>query len=268
MKNRVSTFKVTKMDCPSEEQMIRMKLEGVEAILQLNFDIPNRKLEVIHSGDISAFENDIHALNFDSTLVSTEDYTAQIETNSDEVERKMLWWVLAINFSFFVIEMLYGWISKSMGLVADSLDMLADSIVYGMSLIAVGSTVLKKKKIAKISGYFQMFLALLGLVEVIRRFIGMEEIPVFQSMIVISILALIANSVSLFLIQKVKSEEAHMKASAIFTSNDIIINVGVIVAGGLVYFTQSKYPDLVIGSMIFLIVVRGAMRILRLSNSS
>ena len=254
------------MDCPSEEQMIRMKLEGIESILQLNFDIPNRTLEVIHLGDVSSFENYIHTLNFDSTLVSTEEYSAPIESNNDEVERKMLWWVLAINFSFFVIEMLYGWISKSMGLVADSLDMFADSIVYGMSLIAVGSTILKKKKIAKISGYFQMLLALLGLVEVIRRFIGMEEIPMFQNMIVISILALIANSISLYLIQKVKSEEAHMKASAIFTSNDIIINIGVIIAGGLVYFTQSKYPDLVIGSMIFLIVMRGAVRILKLSK--
>lgn len=145
------------MDCPSEEQMIRMKLEGIEAILQLNFDIPNRKLEVIHSGDVSVFEKDIHALNFDSTLVSSEEYTAQIESNNDEVERKMLWWVLAINFSFFVIEMLYGWISKSMGLVADSLDMLADSVVYGMSLMAVGSTVLKKKKIAKSAVTFRCF---------------------------------------------------------------------------------------------------------------
>lgn len=266
MSNKISVFRVSKMDCPSEEQMIRMKLEGNEAILQLNFDIPKRKLEVIHSGEVSSFEKDIHALNFDSSLVSTEEYTAQIESNNDEVERKMLWWVLAINFSFFVIEMLYGWISKSMGLVADSLDMLADSIVYGMSLIAVGSTMIKKKRIAKISGYFQMLLALIGLVEVIRRFIGMESIPVFQNMIMISILALIANSISLYLIQKVKSEEAHMKASAIFTSNDIVINLGVIVAGGLVYFTNSKYPDLVIGSLIFLIVIRGAFRILKLSK--
>ncbi len=266
MKNRISTFKVTKMDCPSEEQMIRMKLEGIETILQLNFDIPNRKLEVIHSGEVSSFEKDIHALNFDATLISTEEYTTEIESSNDNIERKMLWWVLAINFSFFVIEILYGWVSKSMGLVADSLDMLADSIVYGMSLIAVGSTMLKKKKIAKVSGYFQILLALLGLVEVIRRFIGMEEIPVFQNMIVISIFALIANSVSLYLIQKVKSEEAHMKASAIFTSNDIIINLGVIIAGALVYFTQSKYPDLIIGFMIFLIVMRGALRILKLSK--
>ena len=57
-----------------------------------------------------------------------------------------------------------------------------------------------------------------------------------------------------------------MKASMIFTANDVIINIGVIIAGVLVYFMQSKYPDLIIGSIVFLIVVRGAIRILKLSK--
>jgi Co/Zn/Cd efflux system component len=153
-----------------------------------------------------------------------------------------------------------------MGLVADSLDMLADALVYGLSLWAVGSTVIRKKKVARLSGYFQLALALLGLSEVIRRFISFEEVPDFQTMIIVSILALVANSVCLYLLQKSKSKEAHMKATMIFTSNDIIINTGVILAGILVLLTQSKYPDLIIGSIVFLIVVRGALRILKLGK--
>jgi Co/Zn/Cd efflux system component len=85
-------------------------------------------------------------------------------------------------------------------------------------------------------------------------------------MIVVSILALIANSVCLYLLQRSKSEEAHMKASMIFTSNDVIINSGVILAGILVLVTKSKYPDLVIGGIVFLIVVRGAIRMLKLGK--
>jgi Co/Zn/Cd efflux system component len=81
-------------------------------------------------------------------------------------------------------------------------------------------------------------------------------------MIGVSIFALIANAICLFLLQKSKSKEAHMKASMIFTSNDVIINTGVILAGVLVLLTNSKYPDLVIGAIVFLIVVRGAIRIL------
>jgi Co/Zn/Cd efflux system component len=139
-------------------------------------------------------------------------------------------------------------------------------LVYGLSLWAVGSTVTRKKKVAKLSGYFQLALALLGLSEVIRRFISFEEVPDFQTMIIVSVLALIANSVCLYLLQKSKSNEAHMKATMIFTSNDIIINTGVIAAGVLVLLTQSKYPDLIIGAIVFLIVVRGAFRILKLGK--
>ncbi|MDX5479370.1 MAG: cation transporter, partial [Cyclobacteriaceae bacterium] len=173
---------------------------------------------------------------------------------------------LAINFAFFLIEMITGLISKSMGLVADSLDMLADSIVYALALYAVGGTIAKKKNIAAFAGYFQILLAVLGFAEVIRRFLGVEKMPDFSMMIIISILALIANVICLYLLQKGKSKEAHMQASMIFTSNDIIINGGVILAGILVLWTGSSYPDLIIGGIVFLIVARGAYRILQLSK--
>lgn len=262
-----STFIIQKMDCPSEEQMIRMKLEGINVIEGLEFDIPNRKLFVFHRDNPDKFEQKIYDLDLDASLDETDvadEFTRDV--NAEKIQRKVLWTVLIINFSFFVIEMVYGWISGSMGLVADSLDMLADSVVYGLSLFAVGAALSRKKKIAKMSGYFQMLLAGLGLMEVVRRFLGFEEVPVFQTMIIVSSLALIANTYSLYLIQKAKSAEAHMQASMIFTSNDIIINAGVILAGVLVYFTNSKYPDLVIGFLIFLIVIRGALRILKLAK--
>jgi Co/Zn/Cd efflux system component len=153
-----------------------------------------------------------------------------------------------------------------MGLVADSLDMLADSIVYGLALYAVGDTITRKNNIAKVSGYLQLTLAVLGLIEVVRRFIGIEPVPAFQTMIIISILALIGNTICLYLLQKSKSKEAHMRASMIFTSNDVIVNFGVIIAGALVFLTTSKYPDLIVGIIVFGIVGRGAFRILKLSK--
>lgn len=261
-----STFHITQMDCASEEQMIRMKLESFSEIKQLDFDLPNRKLIVYHQGEIQPIHHAIHQLNLSDKLmetVKTEEALIDRETN----ERSILWWVLGINFGFFLLEMTYGWLANSMGLIADSLDMLADAIVYGLSLLVVGAVASRKKKIAGISGYFQMALAVLGFLEVIRRFVGYGEIPVFQTMIIVSVLALVGNGISLYLIYKAKSEEAHMKASWIFTSNDIIVNLGVILAGVLVYATNSRYPDLIIGSIVFLVVIRGAIRILKLSKS-
>lgn len=187
-------------------------------------------------------------------------------TDNSATERKLLWQVLAINFFFFILELTTGFISNSMGLVADSLDMLADSFVYALALFAVGGTVLRKKNIAKSAGVFQLILAVFGLVEVIRRFTGLEEMPNFQTMIIISVLALIGNGICLYILQKSKSKEAHMQASMIFTSNDVIANIGVIVAGGLVYLTNSKYPDLIVGTIVFVIVGLGAIKIFKLSK--
>ena len=259
-------FEITKMDCPSEENLIRMKLDEISSIANLDFDIPNRKLTVFHDGDIDQIENSVIELNLDGKKISSEQ-TEKVDFEENTNQQKLLWTVLGINFSFFVIEMATGLISKSMGLVADGLDMLADSFVYGISLFAVGGSLIKKKRIAKIAGYFQIILAIIGFVEVLRRFFGNEKLPDFKTMIVVSIFALIANGICLYLIQKSNGkEEAHMKASMIFTSNDVIINLGVITAGLLVNWLNSGKPDLVIGTIVFVLVIQGALRILKLSK--
>lgn len=259
-------FEITKMDCPSEENLIRMKLDGISSIANLDFDIPNRKLTVFHSGQLDQIEKSVLELNLGGRKISTEQ-TDQTEFKENANQKKLLWSVLGINFAFFLIEMTTGLISKSMGLVADSLDMLADSFVYGISLLAVGGTFTRKKRIAKLAGYFQITLAIIGFVEVLRRFFGAEKMPDFATMIIVSIFALVANGVCLYLLQKSKSkEEAHMKASMIFTSNDVIINVGVITAGLLVNWLNSNKPDLIIGTIVFALVIQGAIRILKLGK--
>ena len=261
-----TVFEVTQMDCPSEENLIRVKLDGVPGIKNLDFDIPNRKLTVFHDGHIQQIEDSILELNLGGKRLSTEQ-AGEVEFEEHSNQRKLLWLVLGINFVFFIIEMTTGVISKSMGLVADSLDMLADSFVYGISLYAVGGTLVRKKRIATLAGYFQIILAAIGFAEVLRRFFSAEELPDFTTMIIVSAFALVANSICLYLLQKSKSkEEAHMKASMIFTSNDVIINLGVISAGFLVHWLNSNKPDLVIGSIVFILVIRGAIKILKVGK--
>jgi Co/Zn/Cd efflux system component len=259
-------FEITKMDCPSEENLIRMKLDGISSIANLDFDIPNRKLIVFHSGQIDQIEKSVIELNLGGRIIAREK-TEQTNFKEHSNQRKLLWIVLGINFAFFIIEITTGFFSKSMGLVADSLDMLADSFVYGLSIFAVGGTIIKKKRVAKLAGYFQITLAVIGFVEILRRFFGNEKLPDYKTMIIVSIFALIANGICLYLMQKSKSkEEAHMKASMIFTSNDVIINLGVLIAGYLVHWLNSGTPDLIIGTIVFVLVIQGAFRILKISK--
>ena len=259
-----SLFQVPKMDCAAEENLVRMKLDGMTVVRSLDFDLSARKVAVYHEGQLGEIESALGQLGLGSKLVETGETEEAAPENAQQ--RRLLWVVLLINFAFFALEMTTGFISGSMGLVADSLDMLADALVYGLSLFAVGAMVARKKNVARLSGYFQMTLAVLGFVEVVRRFLGVEALPDFRIMIVVSVLALIANGVCLYLLQRSKDREAHMQASMIFTSNDVIINLGVITAGVLVLWLGSGIPDLIIGAVVFVIVTLGAVRILRLAR--
>ncbi|MGZ5245215.1 MAG: cation transporter [Bacteroidia bacterium] len=259
-------FQISKMDCASEENLLRMKLAEIPEIENLDFNLANRTLTVYHEGKTDEIEQAIQSLNLGCKKLSSEK-TEHIDFEKEIDQRKLLWTVLAINFTFFVIEITTGLLSKSMGLVADSLDMLADAFVYGISLLAVGSTVVRKKKIARLAGYFQLVLAVVGFAEVLRRFLGMERLPDFSTMIIVSAFALLANAICLYLLQHSKSKhESHMKASMIFTSNDVIINLGVLAAGLLVNWLNSGYPDLIIGAIVFVLVIQGAIRILKLGK--
>jgi Co/Zn/Cd efflux system component len=91
---------------------------------------------------------------------------------------------------------------------------------------------------------------------------GSEPEPVW--MMGVSTVALVANVSCLYLISRHRQGGAHMKASWIFSTNDVVANLGVIGAGLLVSLTQSRFPDLVIGAIIATIVLTGSVRILRL----
>ena len=178
----------------------------------------------------------------------------------DREQSRVLWLLLAINGLMFVIELGVGWLAQSTGLIADSLDMLADATVYGIGLYAVGKDPRHKARAALFSGIAQGLLGLLILADILRRAVYGSE-PVSLLMMGMGTLALIANTWCLVLIQKHREGEVHMRASWVFSKNDVIANSGVILGGLLVWVLDSRWPDLVIGTLIALIVLRGALHI-------
>ena len=188
------------------------------------------------------------------------DCGCQIEV-SDKSQNKVLVALLAINAFMFVFEFGLGIYAESTGLIADSIDMLADAAVYSIALYAVGRAAHHKAYAALASGWAQAVLGLLILIDVARRaYMGSE--PVSEIMMAVGVIALIANVICLRLIQKHKEGEVHMRASWIFSKNDVIANIGVIISGILVWISGSRWPDLMIGLIIGLIILNGARHII------
>ena len=180
----------------------------------------------------------------------------------DKSESRVLIALLVINGIMFIIELAIGWWAQSTALIADAMDMLADAMVYSVGLYAVGKAVVAKIHAATLSGWLQAGVGLLVLFDVVRRFIFGSD-PVSSLMIGMGVVALIANVICLILISKHREGEVHMRASWIFSKNDVIANLGVIIAGILVGWTGSRMPDLVIGFVVALIVFRGGLLILQ-----
>lgn len=263
-----STFAVPKMDCPSEENLIKMALQDVKGVESLSFDLSKRQLVAVHGGPVGEVLQKLEPLGLGvallgSTAASTGVAQARPSRSDDADEARTLRLLLAINTAMFFLELCVGLVAQSAGLIADSLDMFADAAVYGLSLYAVGRAAAMKMRAAHLAGWLQLLLALGALAEVARRFIFGSE-PASALMIGMGLIALAANVTCLLLISRKRHAGAHMKASYIFSANDVLANAGVIAAGGLVAWTGSAYPDLIIGGAIGLIVLNGARRILQL----
>lgn len=188
------------------------------------------------------------------------DCGCEIEVNNREQSRVLVA-LLAINGAMFLVEIVLGVLSESTALIADSLDMLADATVYAIGLYAVGRSPMTKIRAAHASGLLQMLLGAGVAVDVLRRLVLGSEPESFM-MVFVGMAALVANVICLRLIAQHREGEVHMRASWIFSKNDVIANLGIIGAGVLVYLLESRYPDIIIGFMISAVVIRGGFHIM------
>ncbi len=262
-----SVFTIPKMDCAAEEQLVRMALDGVEGPPRLSFDLGRRTLTVWHEGGTGLISDRLGPLGLGAALSETgpapDVAVPEGEAARDETEARTLWILLGINGVMFVVEQVAAWLAQSTGLLADSLDMLADATVYGVALYAVGRAPLLKRRAAHLTGWLQVILALGVLGEVVRRLL-LGSAPEAPLMMGVALLALAANITCLLLISRNRHYGVHMMAVFICSANDVIANLGVIAAAMLVGWTGSNVPDLAIGTIIGIVVLVGGVRILRL----
>jgi Co/Zn/Cd efflux system component len=180
---------------------------------------------------------------------------------SQAADRRILMLVLLINLGQSLAGAGVGAWASSTAVIGAALDNLADASVYGVSLYAVGRSPAIKVWAARISGWLLIGLAVLLLVEVLRRFLGGEP-PVGPAMMAMAALNAALNIVCLRLLKRHRGEDVNFKASAIFTSNDSIVNLAIVLSGALVMWWGSNLPDLILGVVVAVIAANGGREIL------
>lgn len=177
-------------------------------------------------------------------------------------ERQLLTKVTLINFSQVALAGIVGLIISSSSLLGTALDSSGDMAVYLVSLYAVGKSIRAKVGAATFSGIFLIGVGILLLVDVTNKFLEGSE-PVGWAMIIVAIINTASNYWIVRLLKPNQQGGVHIKASIIFTDNDMWINLGIIVSGLGVMIFRSSIPDLVVGVIVVLISLWGGYKILK-----
>lgn len=169
--------------------------------------------------------------------------------------------VFGINAGMFVVEFVAGLLSGSVSLVADSLDMLGDALVYGFSIFAVTRGQRAKALSALLKGIIMALFGLIVLGQVIYKIV-VPHVPAFDVIGVIGLAALVANGICLLRLWRHRADDINMRSVWLCSRNDMIANTSVICAAAAVWVTGSAWPDLVVGAAIAALFIKSAVTVL------
>jgi cation diffusion facilitator family transporter len=181
-----------------------------------------------------------------------------------EKHRNVLTVVLIINAVLFVVEVIGGLLAHSTALLADSLDMLGDSLVYGFTLYVLWRSAETRAMAAMLKGAIMALFGLGVLVEAVFKMLA-DVVPIAETMGMIGVLVLLGNGMCFLLLFRHRSDDLNMRSTWLCSRNDIIANVSVLLAAGGVAYFRSIWPDIFVGLLIAMLFLRTALSVLRAS---
>jgi zinc transport system permease protein len=197
-------------------------------------------------------------LNIGSCCSSLEKEFSQV----DEGKRKILIWVLFINLTMFFVEGIYGWFAQSSALMADALDMLGDAAIYGFSLYVIRLHPIWQSRAGFIKGIIMGVFAISVLFGAMYRVLD-PVVPEATTMGIVGGMALVANLICAVLLLGFKDTDINMRSAWLCSRNDVLANIGVLLAAGGVAWTHSHWPDLIVGVALSALILKSSIEILR-----
>lgn len=180
--------------------------------------------------------------------------------------RKILLLVLAINGLMFFVEIAAGIAAQSTSLLADSLDMLGDTLVYACSLYVLEKSARAQAKVSLIKGGVMMLFGFGVMAEAFEKFVSIA-VPSASIITGVGTLAMLMNGLCFYLLWRHRGDNLNMRSTWLCSRNDVVANLAVIIAGLLTFVVQSRWPDLFVGFIIALLFIKSAWSIIQESTA-
>jgi Co/Zn/Cd efflux system component len=190
----------------------------------------------------------------------------EVRTDIPARQRRVLQVVLWINAVMFLAECVAGILANSTALLADSVDMLGDAIVYGFSLYVVAGGAVWQARAALLKGLIMAVFGVGVLAQVVAKVVA-GLVPSAEVMTGVGLLALGANGVCLALLWRRRTDDINMKSAWVCSLNDVAANVGVLVASAAVGLTASGWPDIIVGLLIAITFGGSAIGVIRAARA-
>lgn len=177
-------------------------------------------------------------------------------------QSRVLKTVLIVNATMFVVEVAVGFLTRSSSVLADSLDMFGDALVYASSLYVLERGRVWQARMAMLKGAIMAVFGVGVLADVALKAVGARP-PIAEGMGAVGATALAANLFCLYLLTRHRDDDVNMRSVWICSRNDIVANIGVLLAAAAVGVVHSRWPDIVVGTIIATVFLSSAIRVLR-----
>lgn len=264
------SYQITGMDCPSCAEKIQSAVAKLPGVEEARVSIASSKM-LLKVDDVALRTPEVEAavkglgyqLDRNEAPSTTDDLERPRDTSHvTPAYRRALWIVVLINVGYGVVEVFAGFLARSQALKADSLDFLGDGLISFLGLLAIGWSLAWRARSALIQG---LFLATLGfgvLLNTAYRVLVLNQ-PEAELMGGFGLVALIANGAAALVLIPHRAGDANMRAVWLFSRNDALGNLAVVIAAGLVFWTKTAWPDLVVAVIISGLFLQSAWSIIR-----
>ena len=226
-------------------------------------DLPPGPTIILLAGALYLLSLVMH--RFKTKSLTTTDCCSSLENELDKVQdskRNILVWVLLINGAMFLIEGIYGWLAQSSALMADALDMLGDAAIFGFSLYVIRLDSIWQNRAGYIKGIIMALFSISVLIGAFYKLFN-PVVPEAFTMGGIGALALVANLICAILLLGFRDSDINMRSAWICSRNDVLANIGVLLAAWGVAWTGSSWPDLIVGVSISALILKSAIEVLK-----